>query len=407
MKKNLSTFVEKSKFQIFLKRLSILYNCKLFFDYPKKSKILFYDPFVSNIYFDIFKKLRFQTLDTRLKNIYFIIVLRAIYRKFKEKNLSLKENYIIEYIKENNPEHIISFTNVDLFFWTLKNYFPDKKFYLFQASSINGWGQNQFDRYKVKYKKRNKIDYIFPWGKGLFRKYKSVLDCNLIDAGSLLNNSIPNSKIKINKRYIIFLSQYKKQTSFIRTNENKIVDQNSTYHDQRKHVLKILHEFCNKNNFKLKIFPRSFKKDDWENENLYFQRMFKNINLVLIKRTHKKQIYDCLSKYQNFVVIDSSAGYEALARGKRVCFLNIKKSFSNYYDSGDHRYGWPLKFSKNKNFWSSSHKKKSIERALNFAFFTSDSNWKKVKKKYIDPVIIYDPLNKKLFNNLKKIGFNL
>ena len=29
------------------------------------------------------------------------------------------------------------------------------------------------------------------------------------------------------------------------------------------------------------------------------------------------------------------------------------------------------------------------------------------KKKYIDPVIIYDPLNKKLFNNLKKIGFNL
>ena len=38
--------------------------------------------------------------------------------------------------------------------------------------------------------------------------------------------------------------------------------------------------------------------------------MFKNIKLVLIKRNHKKQIYDCLSKYQNFVVIDSSAGYE-------------------------------------------------------------------------------------------------
>ena len=90
MKKNLSTFVEKSKFQIFLKRLSILYNCKLFFDYPKKSKILFYDPFVSNIYFDIFKKLRFQTLDTRLKNIYFIIVLRAIYRKFKKKEFIIK-----------------------------------------------------------------------------------------------------------------------------------------------------------------------------------------------------------------------------------------------------------------------------------------------------------------------------
>ena len=42
--------------------------------------------------------------------------------------------------------------------------------------------------------------------------------------------------------------------------KNKIVDQNSTYHDQRKHVLKILHEFCIKNNFKLKIFLDLLKR---------------------------------------------------------------------------------------------------------------------------------------------------
>ena len=116
------------------------------------------------------------------------------------------------------------------------------------------------------------------------------LMAQFLDLGKIKEQQIPED-IKKRKK---FLSQYKKQTSFIRTNENKIVDQNSTYHDQRKHVLKILHEFCIKNNFKLKIFPRSFKKDDWENENLYFQRMFKNIKLVLIKRNHKKQIYDCL-----------------------------------------------------------------------------------------------------------------
>ena len=55
MKKNLSTFVEKSKFQIFLKRLSILYNCKLFFDYPKKVK--FYSmTLLSQIFILIFLK---------------------------------------------------------------------------------------------------------------------------------------------------------------------------------------------------------------------------------------------------------------------------------------------------------------------------------------------------------------
>jgi surface carbohydrate biosynthesis protein len=407
MKKKLSTFVEKSKIEVFLKKVSIIFNCKLAFNYPKKSKILFYDPYVSNIYFDIFRNLRFETLDTRLKLIYLKIAFKAVFQKFKNTHLTLKENYIIEFIKENNPNHIISFTNVDLFFWTLKKYFPHKKFYLFQASSINGWGQNQFERYKQKYDKKNQIDYVFPWGKGLFKKYKSVLNCNLSATGSLLNNSIPNVNLNKNKKYIIFLSQYKKQSSLIRTNENKVVDQNLTYHDQRKHILKIVNEFCYKNKFELKIFPRSFKKKEWEDEKKYYSNMFNNIDLKLIKRNKKKQIYNCLAKYQNFVVIDSSAGYEALARGKRVCFLNIKKSFSNYYDSGDHRYGWPLKFSKNKNFWSSCYKKKSIERALNFAFFSSKLKWKKVKKKYIDPVIIFDPLNKKLFRNLKKIGFNL
>ena len=89
------------------------------------------------------------------------------------------------------------------------------------------------------------------------------MNCNLSSVGSLLNNSIPNLNTNKNKKYIIFLSQYKDQSSQIRTNENKIVDQNLTYHEQRKHVLKIVSDFCYKNKFVLKIFPRSFNKKEW------------------------------------------------------------------------------------------------------------------------------------------------
>ena len=71
------------------------------------------------------------------------------------------------------------------------------------SKMILGLYPNAYTYYR---NKRLKILKAIP----LTSNYSAYLDCNLIDAGSLLNNSIPNSKIKINKRYIIFLSQYKK-----------------------------------------------------------------------------------------------------------------------------------------------------------------------------------------------------
>ena len=44
---------------------------------------------------------------------------------------------------------------------------------------------------------------------------------------------------------------------------------------------------------------------------------------------------------------------------------------------------------------------------LDFIFQTKDENWKEIKKKYIDPIIIYDEDNKVFKNNLKKIGLKV
>ena len=100
----------------------------------------------------------------------------------------------------------------------------------------------------------------------------------------------------------------------LRTENNEIVSQKSAFHEQRKHLLNIIIEFCKKKKLKLKIFPRSYIFNDWIHEKNYYDNMFKEIKLPLIRRSGKNEIYKCLAEYQNFITIDSSAGYEGLAR---------------------------------------------------------------------------------------------
>jgi surface carbohydrate biosynthesis protein len=406
--KKLTTFVEEVKIKIILRKINLILRAKFTFTSINKNKILIYDIYVASNFIDIFKKINYEKLNTRLEVINCRLFLKTLITKIRNKNLTIWQCYIVEYIKLVDPIYIITFTNVDIFFWTLKTYFPNKIFLIFQGSSVNGHTPNPFSILEQRYNKKFNIDYVFTWGKNLWKKYNKYLSCELFDSGSILNNSILNTRIKKKRsRDVIFISQYKESNAFLRTNENKIVSAKKSFHLQRMYLLKIIYEFCKSNKLNLKIFPRAYDTQGFLKEKNYYSNMFLDFKLRVIKRKYKNEIYKILSEYNNFITIDSSSGYEALGRGKRVCFLNIKYSFSKFLGSENHRYGWPEKLQKNYAFWSCSHKKREVERALQFSFFLPKKKWKRVKKKFIDPVITFDPKNKKLIEKLKSIGLKL
>ena len=194
-KKNLDTFIEEKKLEEIKRKINVLIKCKFTFASLKKSKVLLYDIEVAKFYLKMFKKNNYETLDTRLKKINLVSLFRAFLKKIKNKDLTLKQCYILDQIKIVNPKYIISFTNVDIFFWTLKKYFPKKKFLVFQTGAINGHTPNPFSKFKEKYNEKFKVDYVFTWGKNLFKKYRDCLRCKLFDSGSLVNNVFLNKKI--------------------------------------------------------------------------------------------------------------------------------------------------------------------------------------------------------------------
>ena len=108
---------------------------KLRFIKPKYKKILVLDN--ATFYRNKFsrKKNIYNILYTRYEEFYFFILLKSILLFFlSPKNLTILQLYIIETIKWLNPKFIISFTDYDYFFFTLKEYFPEKKVIIFQGS---------------------------------------------------------------------------------------------------------------------------------------------------------------------------------------------------------------------------------------------------------------------------------
>ena len=76
-------------------------------------------------------------LDLRFKEIYLLVLIKVILKKGFKKDILF--NYTLEFIRYVKPKLVLSFTDADLKFYELKNFFPEIKFICIQIGyrSIN------------------------------------------------------------------------------------------------------------------------------------------------------------------------------------------------------------------------------------------------------------------------------
>ena len=389
---------------------------KKIFLYPKKKSLFIYDENTyKSGYENLFDKDSSFIFDTRYKKLYILLYFKAILKKIlffsKERIFQL---YTIEVIKIVNPKYIISFSHYTLIFWDLKKHFKDITFIICQHHISLGYDGkydlNPILMAKERFKNKKKIDHIFLWGDAMIKGFKECLDGNFYQSGSIKNNSYKNLEIE-NKKDLLFMSQYQ---NWLNSSQTKIPLEDGTNtlkydfnFNERKIVLNILHEYCLVHNLNLVIAPRQYKKEDLNEEEEYYKKILKDKKFVFLNRSKQFQVYEEFNKYKYFAVIDCSTGYEAMARGRRVAHLNVVYDLSGISGGKNNRFGWPGNFPIKGPFWTNKGTKEEIFRCLDFIYQTNDENWEEIKKKYIDPIIIYDEDNKVFKNNLKKIGLNI
>ena len=175
----------------------MLFKKKIVFSFPSKKKYLFYDYLKR---FDCLIKASYEKINIREEFNFFVLIYSIFF--LKKNKFKLKRSYIDAYIFIVKPSIVFTFTDNDIFFYTLKVDYLNVKFISIQ----NGTRSISGDIFSIKIKNEKLLcDEIYVHNKFIGSEYKKIIKTSVILSGSLLNNFY-KKKITPNMILLLFLN---------------------------------------------------------------------------------------------------------------------------------------------------------------------------------------------------------
>ena len=370
----------------FIKIYFLIFKTRYRFCNPQKKKILFFDNSHTSLIINKFKinKNKYEILYTRLEEINLPILIRSIKKHLFKINL---KKYYLEYIKFVGPKKVITFIDNNILFYQLKKYFRSIEFISIQ----NGHRTEKRDFIlELKKKQNNKnllCDKIFIANLGYGDLIKKYINCRTIPLGYFKNNFVKINNRQIQKKSMIFISQFRKNEI---TSDHFIVE---------KKILPLVNKFCIDNKINLYILGCS---NNYNLEKNFFESLLVSSSFIFQRKLDFPKNYNFIDKFEIVVFIDSTLGYESIARKKKVAVFSNRRLTKV---SSSEKFGWPVKY-KNKGYFYSNNKNFNqieINRILNNVLKINQKKWNKRIFPKLEKISIYNYGNNIL---KKKLGFN-
>jgi surface carbohydrate biosynthesis protein len=129
-----------------------------------------------------------------------------------------------------------------------------------------------------------------------------------------------------------------------------------------------------------------------------------HLNLVILNRSNIYSSYENVAVAGFVVFVDTTLGYEALARGKKTAAFTLRgKSIG----SDACNFGWPADFPDNGPFWTNHADEREFERVMDYITTVSDEEWKQTRQRYVPDLMEYDPGNTRFLKLMREIGVPL
>ncbi len=373
----------------------------------KNYKYLIYDDFNKEILSTLINLDQTKIIDFRNFNRfkYFIELFKSFHLFFLHKiliKIFFNEGFFIAFICSQifkyNPKIVLTSTDNDLRFYKLKKYFGSRiKFMAIQNGQRSKF-HDIFDH--IHFNKRElSADYYFSFGSNIAQYMKKFIDVKVIPVGSFKSNLILKKKYKKklnNKIEFLYISTFRSRKIdqiFETRTDGKVIYWKDFFNNEIK-LLKLLNKICNENNYRLSILG-ALRKEYKKEKNFYSKNLIGGC-WNFIKKKNKLNNYKVLDNFDIIVTSQSTLGYEALGRDKKVAFF--KKQITPY---NDWRYGWPLDYNNKGLFYSDLISYVELKRIINNLIWIDSSKWRSIliKEKRIN--MIYDYKNCKLKKYLK------
>jgi len=376
-------------------------HSKMIWRKPGKAKVLIYDRAGSDVFLTYLDDKSVEIFDIRGESLNLYVLFKCL--------LHLKlstRNYKFQYLTYVKPSVALTFIDNNPSFYQLKNIQKDL-ITVFVQNGLRGELDNDvFSFLKRQTHLRNKyqVDYMLTFGNAVGQKYSKYIDGKILPIGSLKNN-LYQSKTQISLKSLIFISEYKPppkpESRPMSIQDNQPIFWNQVY-SAEQFLLPLLKKYCLQNKLELKICMRS--SDQTKEERNYFRYLLGNENWEPIEKLNLYSSYKNIAAAGFVVFVDSTLGYEALARGKKAAAFTLRgKSLR----SASRNFGWPADLPDNGPFWTNNADEREFERVMDYITTVSDEEWEQTRQRYVPELMKYDPGNTCFLKLMRELGVPL
>jgi len=363
---------------------------------PDKSDLLFYDMEGSEAILPYLPSCRYDFIAVRGEFIIVPLLLCAVFKPAFWKG-KLIEAYTDCFIQASSPKVVLTFIDNNTAFWSISKRFPSVKTIFVQ----NGWRAKSMDIFqRVVKSNKDHVDYMFVFNDPIGRYFKRYITGEALVTGSFKNNHIPVFDADAEPG-VLFISQYDreppdKKPVYRKADGTPVYF--SLFQDVDAQVLCFLNIWCTTHHKVLRICGRSSDEDGLERE--YFAKWLTTTKWTFSPLTDGFSTYKSLDSAEMVVVIDSTVGFEALARGKKTAFFYCRGAIMS---DDAFRFGWPSELPDNGPFWTNIADANGFDRIMNYLNMVSDDEWEATLKHYSRELMAFDSGNRRFAALLEQL----
>lgn len=361
--------------------------------WPRLSDVLIYDAINQDVIMEYIHPWKPEVLHVRGEQINMRVLFASLFRSGKRANA-----YVDCFIEKVRPSLIITFIDNSLNFITISQRHPNVKTLVIQ----NGWKGYYADIFETLdkldsiWRSKLKIDYMLLFGPAIGAEYARYIRGTVMPIGSLKNNQVPRTQ-KLRRDVIAYSSQWHKEGLYM---GDIFYTHESFFGQVDRIILRCLERYARSKKKELVIIPRNAKHSDLHaQENLYFRELL-GCECVFLAPNGLYPSYQALDAADVVVAVDTTLGYESIARGKKTAIFSIR---SNLLGIHGLTYGWPADFPDEGPFWTNCPDSNAFVRILDYLFEVDDAQWRKdIEATNFSSLMIYNPGNSILRSILER-----
>jgi surface carbohydrate biosynthesis protein len=332
-----------------------------------------------------------------IKLFYFFLINRELLIIIKLIKIILSDGFFIAFICAQifryKPKIVLTTTDNDLRFYKLKKYFKKSIKFLAVQNGLRSKFHDMFDHKEINDKKLS-TDYYFSFGTNISTYIKKYIDVKVIPIGSFKSNQVKKKQLfkePYSNPKILFISsfRYRKKNAIFETwsNGKKIYWKDIL--DNQIKLANLVNKFCINTNNKLFILGTDLNKN--QEEEFFYKKNLPNRNWKFLKKKTTFMNYKIIDNFDIIVTCESTMGYEAFGRDKKVAFFAQKITPYN-----DWRFGWPANYPKKGLFYSNEISLNEVNRILDNLIKIKNLDWRLISIREKNKNMQYDYDNTKL-----------